>query len=472
MVQVDVNKCFDSIYTHSLPWAILGKSQVKFQLRQSMSTFAGKFDELMQSMNYQETNGIVIGPEFSRLFAEIILQSIDLELEMLLKEKENLIHKVDYEIFRYVDDYFIFFNDAAVQAKVVEMLQIVLKSKKLSINPAKMKLYSKPIITEITIAKESVSALLSSAIEPKVEEKTNEDPNKPPVQRVGCRVNSNRLIVQYKTVIKQSGVEYGDLLNYTFAIIENKIEKLLKAYLESDKTDRDRKILIEALLAIIEFSFFAYSASPKVNHTIRLCRMVSTSVDFLNANAVPYELKHLLFKYVHDNIMQQLEKNIMGTHREIESLYLLISLSQVGKEYWLPLSTLTKHFRITENGATNAFERHGPMNHFSVTVLLSYIKDKVRYKKLREFIESHTLANLEHTKAQGLHNTESMLLFLDLIVCPYISSATKLALAGIFGLNASDLREIQATNDHWFTAWGDKFNLGKELDAKRGRDVY
>jgi len=40
------------------------------------------------------------------------------------------------------------------QLKIFDTLQEVLKSKKLSINTAKIKRYQKPIITEITIAKE------------------------------------------------------------------------------------------------------------------------------------------------------------------------------------------------------------------------------------------------------------------------------------------------------------------------------
>jgi len=265
---------------------------------------------------------------------------------------------------------------------------------------------------------------------------------------------------------------YGDLLNYTFAIIENKIGKLLKSYVESKRSNRDRKRLLSALLALMEFSFFAYSASPKVNHTIRICRMISTSVEFLNANAIPLELKHLLFKYVHDNIIQQLEKNTVSVHREVESHYLLICLSQIGRDYWLPASTLAGHFLIKENDSTKEYERQGFMNHFSITVLLSYIKMKVRYAKLRAFIEAHAVEKLSYLKAQAANDAESLMLFLDLVICPYVGDPTKSALGAIFDLDAAGLAAVQNVNDHWFTAWGDKFDLGKELDAKRSREVY
>lgn len=63
-------------------------------------------------------------------------------------------------------------------------------------------------------------------------------------------------------------------------------------------------------------------------------------------------------------------------------------------------------------------------------------------------------------------------MLLDLVVCPYIGDATKNSIGQIFKLDSAGLAAVQAANDHWFTAWGDKFDLGKELDAKRSREVY
>jgi hypothetical protein len=472
MVQIDVSKCFDSIYTHSLPWAVLGKDQTKFSLKKSLSTFGGRFDALMQGLNNKETNGIVIGPEFSRVFAEIVLQSVDDELIKQLANGANLKHKVDYEIFRYVDDFFVFYNEESTKQKIFETLQEVLKGKKLSINTAKIKHYQKPIITEITVAKERILMLLNNEINPVCEEEPQADPAKPQKMKLTCVINANRLIIRFKAALKESGVTYGDLLNYTFAIIENKVEKLFKAYVASDKSDRDRKRLSNALLAVMEFAFFAYSASPKVNHTIRICRIIATAVEFLHAQGLPYEQKHLMFKYVHDNVMQQLDKNTMSVHREVESLYLLISLSQNGREYWMPVSVLLRHFLIKEDSNGEYNRPAGFMNHFSITTLLSYIKDKVRYAKLKAFIEAHIIAKLEYMKAHCPNDAETLIMLLDLVVCPYISAATKDAIGQIFGLDAARLASVQSTNDHWFTAWGDKFNLGKELDAKRSREVY
>lgn len=111
LIKFDLQSCFDSIYTHTISWATAGGAdKVKVLPSYHGSWLGDAFDNLMQSVNARETNGIVIGPEFSRIFAEIILQYIDQKVEQeLLKEK--LCQKSNYECYRYVDDYFLFYND-------------------------------------------------------------------------------------------------------------------------------------------------------------------------------------------------------------------------------------------------------------------------------------------------------------------------------------------------------------------------
>jgi hypothetical protein len=468
MVQVDISRCFDRIYTHSLCWATMGKAQTKLHLDEVHETFGGKFDKLMQSLNHQETNGIVIGPEFSRIFAEIILQAIDSEVSTKLR-KSGLVHRAHYQIFRYVDDYFIFYNEPSARLKIIETLQETLKDFKLSINELKIKDYNKPIITEITIAKERVSALLNDSIDPKLEGMpATAAPAAAP--RLTCSIASNRLIVRYKTIIKETRIEYGDIANYTFSILEKKAERILRCYKESDRSQHSLGDLLASLLALIECAFFIYSASPKVNHTVRICRMISSIISFLRANSFTYEHRHLIFKYVHDNIVQQIDKNIVTRYREVENLYLLITLSQIGREYRLPIEALVRYFGIEEKGGT--LFRTEFLNHFSITVMLSYIKNIKRYQTIRMFIEEHIIDKLRYNEVHCLKDGESILLFLDVVSCPFVTATTKAAIGNIFKLDAAALASVEKASDRWFTVWGDKLDLGRELEAKRSLDVY
>jgi hypothetical protein len=112
------------------------------------------------------------------------------------------------------------------------------------------------------------------------------------------------------------------------------------------------------------------------------------------------------------------------------------------------------------------------MNHFSITVFLSYAKKKARYTALRTFVENHAIEKLAYMKKNCPKDAEAIMLMLDLIACPYVSHQTKLAAGGVFDLDAQSLAALESINHHWFTAWEGEFDLGKELDAKRSREVY
>lgn len=114
-----MSKCFDSIYTHSIAWATKTKEHVKSKLQVS-STFGQSFDGLMQRANYNETNGILIGPEISRIFAEIIFQDVDRKVEEELAARSKQVG-IDYSLARYVDDIFIFAQDIYVAQLVSEI---------------------------------------------------------------------------------------------------------------------------------------------------------------------------------------------------------------------------------------------------------------------------------------------------------------------------------------------------------------
>ncbi|ELK1826504.1 RNA-directed DNA polymerase, partial [Vibrio cholerae] len=149
MLQVDISKCFPSIYTHSIGWAVKSKRLAKAKVKGS---FDGEFDNLMQLTNYRETNGILIGPEISRIFSEVILQKIDLNLVKKMDDNGYKISK-DYDFRRYVDDYFIFYRSDEVKNIIVKNLEHCLLDYKMYLNEAKTTIASRPFATNISLAK-------------------------------------------------------------------------------------------------------------------------------------------------------------------------------------------------------------------------------------------------------------------------------------------------------------------------------
>ena len=79
LVRTDISRFYPSIYTHSLPWAAYGKDRVKSALKLYDGSFADRLDVLVRACNRNQTVGIPIGPETSRILAEMISSRIDCE---------------------------------------------------------------------------------------------------------------------------------------------------------------------------------------------------------------------------------------------------------------------------------------------------------------------------------------------------------------------------------------------------------
>ena len=477
LMKLDISKCFDSIYSHSISWALIGSEQVKESLKEKKlsNTFADKFDKFMQSSNYQETNGIIIGPEFSRIFAELILQHIDKKLLIKLKA-HKIFNKNHYQIFRYVDDYFVFYNDETVINLIQQELQVILKEFKLSFNPAKAEVYKKPLITNISIAKIKIAELLGKSLEYQFEDSPEEingsddgsDSKKS--YKGNIFVNSNKLITKFKTIIKETGVEYKDLQNYTLSVVERKCANIIRDYekLETADIQKNQKSVVKAILNILDFSYFIYSVSPRVNTTIKLCRITKIFTDFMKREDRNVDLKHIVFKTIYDKTRDVLKKNKNTVYTQVETLYLLIMLAELGKYYLLEEETLCEYLCIDID---NEVFKH-QLNYFSFTVLLFYIRSKKRYRRTRELLENNLCARFNRDIRILRKDTELTLLLFDMLACPYINIDTKRILLSKYGVTDPAIQTgVIEKRNNWFTKWTE-FDLAKELDAKRSSEVY
>jgi len=79
LVRTDITRFYPSIYTHSITWAAYGKERVKERMKLYEGSFGDRLDILTRSCNRNQTIGIPIGPETSRILAEIISARIDCE---------------------------------------------------------------------------------------------------------------------------------------------------------------------------------------------------------------------------------------------------------------------------------------------------------------------------------------------------------------------------------------------------------
>lgn len=130
-VKADISNCFPSIYTHSIPWVLIGKIGAK-KNRKFKDLYYNKIDTATQWLNYGETHGILIGPHSSNLISEIVLIAVDYKISK------------KYQYIRNVDDYTCYVKSYEEAEKFLLDLSIELKKYGLSLNHKKTEIMELP----------------------------------------------------------------------------------------------------------------------------------------------------------------------------------------------------------------------------------------------------------------------------------------------------------------------------------------
>lgn len=141
LFKTDISDCYNSIYTHSIAWAIHTKDEAKSN-RNDKKLIGNKIDKLIQNIQNGQTNGIPQGSVLMDFIAEIVLGYADIELAKIL-ENEKI---ANYYILRYRDDYRIFVKNSNNGEVVLKKLAEILFSLGLNLNNAKTK-YNENIIS-------------------------------------------------------------------------------------------------------------------------------------------------------------------------------------------------------------------------------------------------------------------------------------------------------------------------------------
>ena len=97
IVSTDVAAFYHSIYTHSIPWALHTKKVAKAK-KTDLSLLGNMIDKLVRNGQDGQTLGLPVGPDTSRLIAELIGSAVDVEIQSKLK-------KLNTRCVRLVDDY-------------------------------------------------------------------------------------------------------------------------------------------------------------------------------------------------------------------------------------------------------------------------------------------------------------------------------------------------------------------------------
>ncbi|MFZ1382131.1 MAG: antiviral reverse transcriptase Drt3b [Scrofimicrobium sp.] len=319
LIRADISKCFDSIYTHTLSWVTNGiRVSKEASDREAVdATFGAKFDHYMQYLNYAETSGIIIGPEFSRIFAEIILQEVDIRVERLLLKEEDMRAGHDYEIMRYVDDYFIFLADARKSHKVEEILAAQLGEFKLHLNDHKQHEFDTPLRSHMSVAKLRIRENLKLRTDCDIDLEAD-------TPKANLFFSSSKAILDYKATLIDSELEHGEIANSYLYELGRRVAKTIKKYrkhLEHVRLEGDVRKLASAQTALVNYlvsnldvALFVYAGAPSVSHSVKVTRLIVTALKELEDNGLGLLQVHSF----QDKVLREIEAQLAAVRDESE----------------------------------------------------------------------------------------------------------------------------------------------------------
>lgn len=133
IVRADISTCFPSIYSHSIPWALVGKDVAKSNCNDD-SQWYNKIDSACYTLKNGETHGLLIGPVASNLLSELILLKVDKEL-----------YDKGYRYFRNIDDFECYVDTYEKAQRFLCDLEEALSVYDLSLNHKKTAIDALPI---------------------------------------------------------------------------------------------------------------------------------------------------------------------------------------------------------------------------------------------------------------------------------------------------------------------------------------
>lgn len=468
LMEFDISKCFYHIYTHSVTWAVKDKESAKRNGKET--SFENSFDKLMQLANYNETNGIVVGPEISRIFAEIILQQVDLNVSKRLEE--NYKYGVDYEVRRYVDDYFVFSNDPKILETVKKEFQKELGFYKLYLNPTKSDIKIPPFITNVTVGKRELQELLLSMYESLFEIKEIKTIGVEKVEQVKVltrirRPNSisQRFIKDFQCIVKRNNLTYDILSKDIIRFFKTKFSKILK----EGELEKDKEVVENLFITLFDILFYAYSLNINSNTTFKLAQIIILACKYLEKQKA--DLKHTIYSKISkeaDYVLTNYHRKSKTSETNIEILNLIIALKKLDDSYGLSVKKLKEILGIDNK---NSFKR---LNYFHIITILYYIENKAVYSELKTEIEN--CVESKFTEDQDpFSKSELTMLFFDYINCPFVNDASKRKIMRSSGYATSNFAvKINEITDQeiWFMNWNTEIDLERVLKKKEWGSSY
>ena len=261
--KIDYKSCFDSIYTHAYKWCI--EKDTVDSKEASNANLHIVIDRVLQNINGRSSNGLIVGPEFSRMIAEVLLQEIDVEVKHNLAA-QGLNAGADYRVFRYVDDIYIFSHTQAHTDLIIKTIERAAQKYLLKFNEFKyLKAYTPVVLSSWLGKARALSDRISALFYRKQE--LHDMAGKKPLLKSGY-ISVDRIKDDFIYLVNEFPKEQRYIVSFMLSTLLNNISNKKDGYalFEPDKCAR--------AFVLLDLAMYIYSFCPCFEHTQKLISII------------------------------------------------------------------------------------------------------------------------------------------------------------------------------------------------------
>lgn len=498
LYKLDLKECFDSIKPSIISKALYGK-----KINQCYGTFVRDFYDLECLVSPNGSNkGIVIGPEFSRIYAELILQMLDVKLEKRVFDKYSYEPYKDYILYRYVDDYYLFYNEQTDNASFIDNFlkefNCIINDYHLRLNKEKSSyLGARPFLTNISSCKSKLIKLLDLTFQNQLETVKGLISISKNKEITPISFNHIEFVKGVRTIISDSNdsnyVEYKEIMSFLLGLMKRRIISLSRDFsnIHSDYVEAAHLYAIdekgEKIRQLYEYKyldfsknllrsiFFLFACDMRMATSVKLVSIIDVLQSFIRGELVFEDGS--VGKRFNNEIINAFDREIVNQTRW---LYAHVKFEKYNTMELLTLLEVQKrmsnNIKISSAFLQKKLINIKTWNFFTIFQVLHFIEDDERFSEMKTKLKELISEKVKNLILKNEANTENVLTFLEVMSCPYISPDYKFNLLSGSKNESLDShrREIILffqKNQNFFIKWN-KYTLSNAIKTISNTPVY
>ena len=495
MYKSDIEHCFDSIKPETLSLAMFDE-----EMEHCKDSMAEVFYLLNKSYLGSE-KGIVIGPEFSRLYAEIILQKIDHDTEEIMMEKYGLAHFKDYAFYRYVDDGFLFCNSEETMKEFYAvydacLVKYGLKRKEKDKegedikDAAKKHAYEhRPFLENITAGKLALVELVDHEFKNRLETFKGFKRIQRGLYDAPTVLNYKNFIRAVRSIMGTYDLKYKDVMSFFLGCIQKRLDILLrdfndlyKQYSQAEANSelneygkgikrRYENNFLLFLDNLMDVLFYLYQCDSRMSTSVKTVAIISQLQRFVRGK---FKFEDGLWseKFL-PKMIQALDEKITDLTRRLyidmpdDPQILMEHLNLLDlQKCMVPATQLHPYVLIDK------FVGNDNWTFFTIFELIHFIRKDMRYQPLLKVLHEQITERIERLVHEGESDTEAVLTFIEALCCPWISIDVKKEYMNVFeNVNKDAVLQFAHKQKDLFVRWRN-YDVLEEVQHISNTEVY